>query len=304
MKNRIDKNKATAYKTDARVLDRKQSFFVEYPSVICALATPFYQGKVDVESYVKLCKRQQETGADALLVLGTTAEAQLLSDSERMLLVTLAKQATSLPLLVGIEEPSTMNACKQAEIYARIGADALMIAPPSFCKCTAEGYVRHVESIAHASGLPIALYNIPSRAGYALNADAVKRLADSGIVSCVKDSCANVEQAQAMSAYTKVLCGCDELLREYLAAGAVGVVSVVSNVAPQLTREALQGNNYERFNRLARLAMREVNPVAIKYMLYKAGVFKDYEMRLPLTRANEKTQADINAVFEVNDFTK
>lgn len=267
---------------------------------ICALATPLREGKISVNDYVKLCEYQQKNGADALLALGTTAEAQLLSRCERKLLVTLTKATTKLPLLVGIEEPCTAEACKDAEMYARHGADALMIAPPSFCKCTAEGYVAHVAAIRKASDLPIVLYNIPARAGYALDIDAVKLLVTLGYVQYVKDSCADMSFAQAISPYAKVLCGSDERLNEYLDVGACGVISVVANVAPRLTKQALEGETeaQTRFKRLAQLAMSEINPIAVKYMLYKAGIFADYEMRLPLTRANVKTRTYIDEYFE------
>lgn len=267
---------------------------------ICALATPFLRGEVDVESYVKLCRFQQAQGTDALLALGTTAEAQLLTPNERELLVRLARENTTLPLVVGIEEPSTAEAVKQAKLYATLGADALLIAPPSFCKCTREGYVQHVEAIAQTSNLPIALYNIPSRAGYYVDLWAVEQLTERGIVRCVKDSCADTTFASILSRHTRVLCGSDELLAEYVGAGAAGVVSVVANVAPNLTKQALNGDDYQRFNALAQLAMQEVNPIAIKYLLYKAGIFADYEVRLPLTRANEKTRKSIDEFWNDN----
>lgn len=269
---------------------------------ICALATPLRDdGKIDVNSYVKLCKYQQENGIDSLLALGTTAEAQLLTDCERKLLVTLARSTCqSLPLIVGIEEPSTAVAVKQAKLYAELGANALMVAPPSFCKCTAEGYVKHVEAIAQASNLPIVLYNIPARASYALDENAVKRLAKFGYVKEVKDSSADMCFAHNIAPYVNVLCGSDEKLNEYLEAGVSGVVSVVANVTPSLTKQAVEGEKeaQTRFKRLAELAMSELNPIAIKYMLYKAGIFTNYEMRLPLTKASEKTRQNIDTHWE------
>lgn len=270
--------------------------------IITALATPFANGKIDVNSYVKLCKCQQENPTDALLALGTTAEAQLLSRCERKLLLTLAKSSTKLPIIAGIEEPSTLQACRDAELYAALGADALMIAPPSFCKCTIEGYVQHVEAIWHAGKLPIILYNIPARASYALNVDAVKQLAQRGIAEYVKDSCNNVEFANEISPYCKVMCGSDEKLQQYLDAGACGVVSVVSNVAPRIAKQAVNGNNdvKTQFDALSSLAMSEINPIAIKYMLYKAGIFDSYDMRLPLTKANDKTQRLIDEFWKEN----
>lgn len=268
-------------------------------AVITALATPFVGGKIDVSGYVRLCKYQSENGADALLALGTTAEAQLLTRCERKLLLTLTKSSSKLPVIAGIEEPSTLQACRDAEQYAILGADALMIAPPSFCKCTPSGYFRHVEAIKLASKLPVILYNIPARAGYALDLKTVKRLAERGIVEYVKDSCAKTEFAEKISPFCKVLCGSDERLKQYLDAGARGVISVVSNVAPMLTKRAVNGDNdaKKQFDRLAVLAMSEINPIAVKYMLFKAGIFGGYDVRLPLTKASVKTRREIDEAF-------
>ena len=270
--------------------------------VITALATPFKKGKIDVNAYVKLCNYQTENGVDALLALGTTAEAQLLSKCERKLLMTLARSSTALPLIAGIEEPSTLQACRDAEQYAQLGANALMIAPPSFCKCTPEGYVKHVEEIRLASNLPIVLYNIPSRAGYALDLDAVKQLAENGAVEYVKDSSSSLDFAEKITPYCKTLCGSDERLKQYLDAGAQGVISVVSNVAPLIAKQAVNGNEdaKKQFDILANLAMQEINPISIKYLLYKAEIFEEYDVRLPLTKANEKTRRMIDEFWQEN----
>lgn len=260
--------------------------------LICALATPYLDNKLDVKSYIKLLKYQQRGRVDALLALGTTAEAQLLYASERKLLVDLAVSATNLPVFAGIEEPSTLKAAKQAELYAKCGAAALLVAPPSFCKCTPKGYVKHIETIIKAADLPVILYNIPARAGYSLDLEAVRSLSDK--VRYVKDSCADTTFAQKIKPYCNVLCGSDEKLADYLDADACGVISVTANVAPKLTRQALNGENTEEFCTLANLITNEINPVAIKYILHKAGIFASCEMRLPLTEANKHTRALID----------
>lgn len=267
--------------------------------VITALATPFRGGKIDVNAYVKACVYQSENGADALLALGTTAEAQLLSRCERKLLLTLTKSCTTLTIIAGIEEPSTLQACRDAEQYAILGADAVMVAPPAFCKCTPQGYYKHVEAIKFACKLPVILYNIPSRAGYSLDVKTVKRLAEKGIAEYVKDGASTVDFAVKTAPFCKVLCGSDERLKQYMDVGACGVISVVSNVAPKLTKQAVNGDETakKQFERLAYLAMREINPIAIKYLLYKAGMFENYDVRLPLSKASAKTRRAIDESY-------
>ena len=273
------------------------NLFVSNHNVITALPTPYLaNGQIDVESYVKLCQYQQQNGVTALLCLGTTAETQLLSKSERTTLVELTRKSTSLPLIVGIEEPCTAVAVRQAERYAFLGADGLLIAPPSFCKCTSEGYIRHVTAIQNASGLPIVLYNIPSRSGYALDTEAVRQL--SKTVRYVKDSSPNMQFTDTVKDCINVLCGSDEMLTTYLQHGAIGVISVASNVAPKLTIQAVNGQNTDLFHRLAVLCMQQINPIAIKYLLYKTGIFATYDVRLPLTRADETTRKNIEEFLE------
>lgn len=267
-------------------------------ALITALATPFKKGKIDVNSYIRLVKSQSEH-ADALLCLGTTAETQLLSECEKRLLVSLAKgTADKTPIIAGIEETATALAVKAAEKYQKLGADALLIAPPSFCKCTPNGYYRHVKAIKNAADIPLILYNIPSRCGYALNAEVIKKLYEKEGVRYVKDAGNDLTYTAEISRYMTVFCGNDEKLPDYLDAGAGGVISVAANVAPKLTRQILDGELSEEFTTLARLTMREINPIAIKYCLYKAGIFDEYDMRLPLTRASKRTRKAIDEFLQ------
>lgn len=265
--------------------------------LITALATPFKNEKFDVKSYAKLIRFQIENGVDALLALGTTAESQLLTECERKLAVNIAKGlAEGTPIIVGIHESATDKAVREAKKMQDLGADALLIAPPVFCKCTAVGYRWHIESICEVVDIPVILYNVPSRAGYCLNADAVISL--TGKMAAVKDACGNTEFASKVINYAPILCGNDEKLTDYIQAGCCGVISVTSNVAPQWTREILTGKKSAEFEEFARLTMQEVNPIAIKYLLCKAEIFDDYDVRLPLTKANETTRKSIEEFWQ------
>ncbi len=264
--------------------------------LITALATPFKEGKPDKYSYERLVAFQKDA-VDALLAVGTTAEAMLLTECEKKLLITLAKGvAPLLPLWVGVENADTVRAVAQAKTAEDLGANGVLVAPPAFVKCTPCGYVKHISAICDAVKLPVMLYNAPSRCGYELNKNAVSELADR--VRFVKDAGGDVGYTAWLSDKFFVLCGNDERLLQMLKAGAKGAVSVVSNVAPELVKRVLYGNasaeQKELFARLARLSMLELNPIATKYMLYKKGVFDSYEVRLPLSQASEETrrQAD------------
>ena len=275
--------------------------------LITALATPYKNGEIDTYSYEKLVAFQIENGVDALLALGTTAESQLLDFCEKKLLVKITKSiAGKTPVYIGIEGRSTREAVLDATVAAEWSADGLLIAPPAFVKCTPEGYLRHVQDIHKAVKIPLMLYNAPSRCNYTLDKDIVKELSTE--VEYLKDAGGDLDYTATLSQYVKIMCGNDFLLPHMLKCGAVGVVSVVSNVAPKLTRKILYGQNhqyatqqeYEIFAELAKLSMLEISPIAIKYMLYKKGIFDSYEMRLPLTPAREKTRKLIDDMWDEN----
>lgn len=265
--------------------------------LITALATPYLDGVIDKLSYEKLINYQLEHGADALLAVGTTAEAQLLDEGEKKLLIKIAKgMAGSTPVYVGIEGHCTREAVRQAEKVQQYGADGILVAPPSFCKCTPEGFRLHVEEILKVTSVPLILYNAPSRCGYTLDLDVVGGLAER--VTMLKDAGSDLNYAENVSKCMNLLCGNDGLLPQFLQKGAVGVISVVSNVAPLLTRKTLCGGDSKTFLRLAQLTMCEVSPIPIKYMLYKKGIFSSYEMRLPLTAASKSTKAAIDEIWK------
>ena len=264
--------------------------------LITALATPFKNCKIDLKSYEKLLEFQLKNKVDELLVCGTTGEAQLLSQREKRSLVALTRAvAGKTPITVGVEGSATSGAVREAIDAQSWGADGLLIAPPAFCKCTAKGYFCHIKEILKHVTIPLTLYNVPSRCGYALDQSAVEQL--SGSVRYVKDAGSDLDYTAALTKSVNVLCGSDGQLPQFLERGAVGVISVVSNVAPLLTRRVLDGKNLQEFHQLAKASMLEVNPIAIKYMLYKKGIFETYDMRLPLTTASEETRNVIDQMW-------
>ncbi len=266
--------------------------------LVTALATPFKDNKTDVRSYRRLVESQIGY-ADALLALGTTAEAQLLSDREKTTLVRLAAEySPDTPLWVGVGDSDTRRAARSAKLAAQWGAYGILLAPPSFVKCTPQGFVRHVLCVAEASELPIMLYNAPSRCGYELDPSCLERLTKA--VPFLKDA-GGANKTAEYARYATVLCGNECLLKEMFCRGAQGIVSVVSNIAPRLTKKVAEKSasqkERETFETLARLAALEVNPIAIKYMLFKKGIFDTFDVRLPLTNACAATRAAIDEIF-------
>ena len=290
-------------------------------TLITALATPYKNGKIDTNSYEKLVNYQINNGVNALLAVGTTAENLLLRKYEKKQLVNIAKRlANNVPVWVGIGGHSTIETIHEAVLAQELGADGILLAPPAFVKCTPQGYLLYVQQVLKAVNVPVMLYNAPSRCNYTLDEDVVEELSQK--VRYLKDAGTDMDYTATLSSKLKVLCGNDSLLPDMLKKGAKGVVSVVSNVAPALTRRVLDTvqptqaatrlapynkggihtnkQDLELFGKLAELSMLEVNPIAIKYMLYKKGIFDSFNVRLPLTRASEETQRKINVLWNEN----
>ena len=269
-------------------------------TLITALATPYKNGKIDYSSYEKLVNYQLQNSVNALLAIGATAEGLLLQKTEKKHLVNTTKRLSGkIPVWVGIGGHSTIETIREAIFAQQLGADGILIAPPAFVKCTPQGYLLYVQEVLKSVSVPVMLYNAPSRCNYTLDKDVVAEL--SKRVRYLKDAGKDMQFTAELSSKLKVLCGNDILLTKMLKNGAKGVVSVVSNVAPLLTKRILSGKGKEQdlalFNKLAELSMAEVNPIAIKYMLYKKGIFAGYNVRLPLTRASEETQRKIDKVW-------
>lgn len=267
--------------------------------LITALATPFKNDKIDLRSFKRLLK-MQEKFADALLCCGTTGEVGMLSAKEKHGLIETTKNC-GVPVWTGVGG-ATKNAVCEAKAAQKCGADGVLVAPPSFFKCTKLGFVWHVEEILQV-GLPVMLYNAPSRCGYELWEDAVFQLARHGV--CLKDAGGNAKYAKNVASAVTVFCGNDEKTEEYvLKGGASGLVSVVSNAFPRLTRHILQfkANDEQRnaFAELCKLAFCEINPIPIKYILHTLGVFDTCEMRLPLTAANAAKRNAIDEFLNKN----
>lgn len=266
--------------------------------LVTALATPFKNGKVDFSCYERLLEKQKNI-ADELLCCGTTGEEGMLSPKERCCLIKITK-SVGLPVWVGVSG-ATQDALVKTEIAKRCGADGVLVSPPSFFKCTKEGFVEHVKRILD-KGLQVMLYNAPSRCGYELWEDTVMELSQYGV--SLKDAGGKIEYAKKLHNHVPLFCGNDDKLQEYAALGSSGCVSVVSNAFPKLTRAIMHQTDdstmLASFNEISKLAFCQLNPIPIKYLLFKLNVFDTCEMRLPLTAANVQTKNAIDNFLQSN----
>jgi 4-hydroxy-tetrahydrodipicolinate synthase len=279
---------------------------------LTALATPFRDVHVDWDALSRLSERQISRGTAALIVCGSTGEAAALSQQEyaRAVRTVVGIAAGHAPVVAGCTAPSTSVSIALGIEAATAGADALLCAVPPYVKPTQEGIFAHIRAIAHATDLPIVLYDVPSRSGVAITDDTVARLHDAQLIVGLKDATADVTRpvrlrARCGDAFMQ-WSGDDGTAPGYRAMGGHGCISVTANVTPALCalmHRAWDNGDLGRFATLRDLLdplhtvlFRESNPIPVKAALASLGLCLD-EVRLPLTRATPATQERLLAVM-------
>ncbi|MEZ5973312.1 MAG: 4-hydroxy-tetrahydrodipicolinate synthase [Planctomycetota bacterium] len=278
-----------------------------------ALATPFTdQGEIDIDGFRRLVQHVVGGGADTVVVLGSTGEAATVEPHERAPLIRAAlEEARSAQVVVGTGSNSTRITCRQTAEAQELGAHGALVTIPFYNKPMPDGVVAHYRVVCEAApGLPVIAYNVPGRTGLNLAPPTLARLWELPQVVAVKESSGNLTQigeiARTLPAGKALLAGDDNLALATIAIGAVGLVSVVGNVAPKQTKElverALNGDregalrlNYTLLELIDALFV-ESNPIPVKAALDLLGICGD-TMRLPLTRATENTRTILAAAL-------
>jgi len=278
--------------------------------VVTALVTPFRDGDVDFDALQRLLERQLKGGIEWILLCGTTGESPSLKRDERVELVRFAKEfcgeRASIMANVGTNDTDTSVA--YAQDAAEAGADALLAVVPFYNKPNPEGLFRHFVALAEATTLPLALYNVPSRVGMELPVDVVSRLSGVDNIVALKEASPDLERISAIkeSSNITLLSGNDSLALASYALGAVGVVSVASNIVPSDVRAIWEHYKagdvdgalaaHQRLFPLMKALFVETNPVPVKAALSILKVCTD-EVRLPLHPASETTRLHLEKVL-------
>ncbi len=271
-----------------------------------ALVTPFRDGVLDEAAFEKLVASQLKGGVDGIVPVGTTGESPTLDYDEHIRVVELAVNFAKgrVPVIAGTGANSTKEAILLTERAEAVGADASLQVAPYYNKPSQEGLYRHFAEIARHTKLKILLYSIPGRCGIEIGVDTAKRLAaDFPNIVGIKEaggSCDRVSQLRAACGPRFViLSGDDSLTLPFMSVGAVGVVSVASNVAPKqvsrMVNAFLAGDPktalkmHAKLYPLFRNLFVETNPVPCKAALALEGMMTD-EVRLPLVSASQATR--------------
>ena len=270
-----------------------------------ALVTPFLGGQVNYPMLERLLQRQMDAGIRTVVICGTTGEASTLTDDEKLELIRRAKEyvADSMTVIAGTGSNCTEHAAWLSEEAQKRGADAVLAVSPYYNKATEEGLFAHYASIADAVTIPLILYNVPSRTGFDISVSACRRLSRIGNVVGIKEAGASISKITNILAQCgpqfSVWSGNDDMTVPMLALGGQGVISVVSNVVPELveamTSAGLAGDFdtaaalQQRLQPLCEVLFREVNPVPVKAAMKILG-YDCGDCRLPLTKAKAETE--------------
>ncbi|MEE9293365.1 MAG: 4-hydroxy-tetrahydrodipicolinate synthase [Phycisphaerae bacterium] len=262
-----------------------------------ALVTPFRDGMVDWPTLDGLVDRQIQAGVEGVVPCGSTGESATLTHEEhdRVIEAVMARVAGRCKVLAGTGSNSTREALRLTRHAADLGVDGALIVTPYYNRPMQEGLFRHFSEVAGAVDLPIVLYNVPVRCGVDLLNETVERLrAKHDNIVAIKDASGGVDRVAELVTDTgfDVLCGDDVLTLPMMAHGAVGVISVISNLVPQWMKglvDSLSADDlaearviHHRVRGLAEAIGRlGPNPIPIKTAMALQGLIAD-EYRLPL----------------------
>ena len=280
-----------------------------------AIVTPMKaNGEINYEKFAELIEFQIANGTDAIIVCGTTGESSTLSHEEHLDAIKFCaeKVAHRIPVVAGTGSNSTETAVYLSTEAEKYGVDGLLLVSPYYNKATQNGLYTHFKTIAESVKIPVILYNVPSRTGCNILPDTVIRLCnDVENIVGVKEASGNISQIARLAAKAKrkvdIYSGNDDQIVPILSLGGVGVISVLSNVAPRETHEICAKYFEGDVKGSMELQLRamdlcdalfcEVNPIPVKKALNLMGK-EAGTLRLPLTEMEDANAAKLEKAMK------
>ncbi len=281
--------------------------------IFTALITPFDKGEIDWTSMKKMVRQQVDGGVQGIVVCGTTAETPTLSLEERSKVFEFIRSETAgaLTLVMGTGSNSTAETVTATKVAKELGAAAALVVVPYYNKPSQSGLVQHFTKVARDGGLPVILYNVPSRTITSLTIETIQALAKVPGIVAIKEATGDLDFGRTIAETTELMLasGDDASCMKLVGCGSSGVTSVVSHLIPKemttLFKRALAGEVdvvssewTSRFGALNRDLYIEANPIPLKYALYKIGLIKSPELRLPLTELEAKYRTVIDQALK------
>jgi 4-hydroxy-tetrahydrodipicolinate synthase len=279
-----------------------------------AIVTPFRDGEIDVPALEALIEGQIADGISGVIAVGTTGESPTLSAAEReqVIRVTVEVAKGRCQVLAGTGSNSTSATITATRAAEKMGVDGMLVVAPYYNKPNQEGLFRHFQAIAQATSVPIMLYNIPGRCAVDIGPDTVERLAmDCANIVSIKEAGGSVDRvselrARLPEAFT-ILSGDDALTLPFLSVGAVGVVSVASNLFPAEVVALVQAFRTGDTKSAREMHIKmlpifkdlfiEPNPVPVKTALSWRDAMSA-ECRLPLCEMSAANQARLRKTLD------
>jgi len=270
-----------------------------FKGVGTALITPFKNDfEVDYDAFGKVVDFQLSEGIDALVVCGTTGESSTMTDKEKLEAIEFVVNRVNgrVPVIAGTGSNNTRHSIELAKEACKIGADAILVVTPYYNKTSQNGLVKSYFAIADSSTKPLILYNVPSRTGLNIEPQTYLKLSEHENIAAIKEANGNiskiVETAALVHGKLDIYSGNDDQIVPMMAIGAIGVISVLSNVVPRKTVEIckrffegdIQGSAKLQLELLPLInaLFSDVNPIPVKEAMARMGYGSNY-LRLPLT---------------------
>lgn len=277
-----------------------------------AIVTPFKNNQVDYESLAALIERQIENSTDAIVICGTTGESSTLTDEEHKECIRFCVEKTAgrVPVIAGTGSNDTDYAISLSKYACEVGVDGLLLVTPYYNKATPKGLIKHFTAIADATNKPIILYNVPSRTGVNISLPVYKELAKHDRIVAAKEASGNISAvaalAEACGNSLDIYSGNDDQIVPLLALGGKGVISVLSNVAPQYTHDIcakwFAGETQESLQMqlkalpLCKALFADVNPIPVKWAMNRLG-WQAGACRLPLVEPSAAVQDQLETAM-------
>jgi 4-hydroxy-tetrahydrodipicolinate synthase len=278
-----------------------------FKGVLPALVTPFRDGAVDEDAFVRLVQRQIAAGVHGLVPVGTTGETATLSHDEHRRVVELCVATASgrVPVIAGAGSNATDEAIELVRHAKTVGADAALVVTPYYNRPSQEGLYAH-----EAVQLPVLVYNVPSRTAVDISNDTLARLAKLPNIVGVKDATGDMVRAS----FQRLMCGegwtmlsgDDPSALGYMAHGGHGCISVTANVAPEqcatFYNDAMSGQwagalyGQDRLIRLHKALFTDASPSPTKFALAHLGLCAE-DVRLPIVPASEASRREVLAAM-------
>lgn len=286
-----------------------------YKGVITVIPTFFTkENMIDLEAITNHIEIQKQNDIKTIVLLGTTSETPTLKENEKIQILQMVndKFSNCFDIIVGLSGNETESVLNEALALQNF-VGAFMLSAPYYNKPSQEGIYQHYKKIIETINKDFVIYNVPSRTGVNIEPETIARLYnDFDNVKAIKEASGSVEQVIKIKSLSdiEILSGDDGLILPFMALGATGVISVVSNIIPQeisyIVKQFSNGNHQEamemfyRINNLIKLCFIESNPVPLKYIINRLYNNKSSTVRLPLVEISNKNRLIIDEYISNN----